>query len=104
MSGSSMQYDKNKISGIRDLVYRDKIGRKESIERGMNIYFSKKQCNCGGYIRYISNSDCVACSKGRRKKPARDKSINNEKVSARRSIEDIKEQSENDYWDSLLDE
>ena len=98
------QFSHGEDSRIRDLVYKNKIDRKEAKQKDLYVYFSKKQCGCGGFIMYTSNGSCFKCRGKKRKEKLRSESVSMEKVEVRRAIENIKEQRENDYWDSLLDE
>ena len=103
-----MKWQNRALAGVdesektKEMVYRDKIGRKEAISRGMNIYTGKK-CSCGSCYRYVSGGNCIHCSKKVKQEKIRSEMINMDKVKARRKIEEIKE-SNDDYWDSLLED
>lgn len=102
ISGTS--FTDNNAKKFRDLVFAEKIGYKEAKDRGLNFCFSKKQCSCGGNVRYTTCSTCVNCTNKRAKESRRTTDIDMVAVETRRRIEEIKEQSQDDYWDSLLED
>lgn len=98
VSGTS--FENSHANDARNKVYENKIRRKEAIERGLNVYYSDKECeHCGnGKVRYTTSSACVICRNGV-KKP---KGIDVRATERRRKIEDIRERDDLDYYDSLL--
>ena len=104
LSGGSFTVWQSSTS--RQEVFHSKITKDEAKEKGLRFYFSNKRCSCGNYIRYTSGGACdICCNKVARDKrkaanPIKAHPVNTE---TRRSIEDIKESLEPDYWDSLLD-
>lgn len=86
---------------IRTKAFREKIGRKEAKRLGLMLYHSEKPCkNCGSNMRYVSVSSCASRTCQASAKNAADSNA----VETRRRIEEIKEQSQDDYWDSLLED